>query len=950
MINMDTQIDFQANRITQDYLIPSINIPYQQLKLLYLNARSLVNKFSDLETILATERPDVLFVTETWFNDKIENAELEFTEHTLAARNDRMDTVGGRGGGVALWCKRSLGCSSLIDCAPGVCGIVLGVVEMYCIYLSPTALPSQRDQVNTFLAGVRRHLVIIGDFNHPNISWPTLLGSSQQDRDFLMALADGFLDQQVHFPTHQAGNLIDLVLTNCSHIVKYVIPREDLSLADHIPIEVVVGVGSGEPEANRLIPDMSKADIASFSQHLLSYDWFTILSGISVKDGWSFFKQTMIEGMNAFVPTKTRQSRVRPPWMHKYLMCLTRKKARLWSRYKKEGGNLLLDNYREIKRQVTNEVRKSKEKYEETLATKSNLRSFYGYVNSRRGTKAKIGPLKDGLGLLTDKDSDMVNILNKQFLSNSQSESGGNSVQTVARRSNITCISFTVAQVTNKIKRLKSSPSEGPDGFSATLFKRLGEAVALPLAILFNKSMLTGSVPKDWRRGNICPIFKGGDSRQAKNYRPISLTSVSSKLMEGLIKDQLMATLEENAIIGDHQHGFRTGRSCTTNLIEHIDFVTRMVDAGKSVDTVYLDLSKAFDRVPHQVLVQKLLAVGVGGHINSWIRSWLTDREQRVVLNGFQSGWSPVHSGVPQGSVLGPLLFIIFANDMNTSVQSNMLSFADDTKIFRCVSNNAERILLQSDLDKLVLWAKCNGMDFNPEKCKVVRFGRDTNDNTYQINGKCLDVVPSHWDLGVLVDCSLKFSMHTSSIVSKANRTLGFTQRNFISRKPNVRVKLYKTYVLPILEYASQVTSPFLGKDVLAIEAIQRRFTRGIMGLHEEIYETRLQRLKLEELSLRRTKHDLYLTYKIVHGLARMTSSEYSYLQYVQETSALTSTRSVSQNHLRKPACHGTVRYNSFFVRIVHHWNGLSLELRLAPSFLSFKKGLSTLTLRKVSG
>ena len=240
------------------------------------------------------------------------------------------------------------------------------------------------------------------------------------------------------------------------------------------------------------------------------------------------------------------------------------------------------------------------------------------------------------------------------------------------------------------------------------------------LAQIFSKSTEEGEVPADWRTANVTPIFKKGAKTKMENYRPVSLTSIPCKIMESIVKDSLMAHLEENSLMNPSQHGFMPGKSCATNRLEFLEVVTRVVDEGKNIDIVFLDFAKAFDKVPKERLLAKLTAHGVGGRVQHWVRQWLTERKQRVVLNGEASDLAAVESGVPQGSVLGPVLFDIFINDIDLlAVLIDILrKFADDTKLGKIVLTVQDGEVLQNCLDMLVDWANKWGMSFNTGSTK----------------------------------------------------------------------------------------------------------------------------------------------------------------------------------------------------------------------------------------
>ena len=257
----------------------------------------------------------------------------------------------------------------------------------------------------------------------------------------------------------------------------------------------------------------------------------------------------------------------------------------------------------------------------------------------------------------------------------------------------------TQKMVAKKIRDMKENKSPGVDGIPPKLLLEIVEHISIPLATVFNLSIEEGVVPLEWKEANIIPLFKKGSRSKSENYRPVSLTSVVCKLLERLIKDHLVDFLVKNNLINPSQHGFLKARSCLTNILCFLEDVTKWVDEGSPVDIIYLDLKKAFDKVPHQRLLLKLKAHGIGNGMINWIEKWLIDRRQRVVVDGEVSNWKSVLSGAPQGSVLEPILFLIYINDLDDDITSKVLKFVDDTKVFRKIESDADRQQLQDDLN-----------------------------------------------------------------------------------------------------------------------------------------------------------------------------------------------------------------------------------------------------------
>ena len=321
--------------------------------------------------------------------------------------------------------------------------------------------------------------------------------------------------------------------------------------------------------------------------------------------------------------------------------------------------------------------------------------------------------------------------------------------------------------------------------------------MAPALTIIYQASLDQGQVPDDWRSAYVTPLFKKGDKAKVSNYRPVSLTSVCCKVVEHIIHSQVINHLEANNILSDEQHGFKKHRSCESQLINTINDLAKGLDNKQQIDAVTLDFSKAFDKVPHHRLAMKLHHYGVRGNTLMWIKSFLANRSQQVVVDGESSKPAPVTSGVPQGTVLGPLLFLVYINDLPKEVNSTSRLFEDDCLLYRIIRSEADTIKLQEDLDRLQMWEKNWLMSFNPDKCEVIRITnkRKTINAQYSIHGQVLQMTDKAKYLGITIDSKISWGPHINNITKKATNTLAFLRKNISSCPKNIRETSYKSLV-----------------------------------------------------------------------------------------------------------------------------------------------------------
>ena len=953
--NTKTNQQFNTvNNTAQNHSVNSEKL--HQLKCLYTNAQSIVRKMPDLQIYVENVKPEIIAITESWTHEQIPNSEIAIDGYTLF-RKDRKHNTKTRGGGCLLYIKDIINASlneeiDNIGTESIWCNIVTGhqTLLLGVCYRSP----NNNDEENLNLYNViktasQKHAIILGDFNQPNINWNTM-ETNNLGQDFMNVIQDSFLIQHICEPTHKHGNILDLVLTTETNMIENIYIGEPLASSDHFSIicDVVVSVDINNNK--RQVLDYSKGNYDEMRKYIANIDWNHTLDGKNTEEMWLSFKETIHVAVEKYVPVRKGTIKKKQQWMTRPLLRLVKKKYHLWKKYTQTKSYQDYSIYKKELNKTTNEIKRAKKLFETKLAEniKRDSKSFYAYSRSKLKTKDKVGPLTNDEGIPVTDDKETAEMLNNFFTSVFTDESLQDvpipeNVFNLPAEDSLHELQVTPETIHEKLINLKPNKAPGDDRIYPRVLMELADNISLPLATIYNSSLKTSYVPMDWRRANVAALHKKGSRSSSSNYRPVSLTSHVCKVLESILRDYIVDHLDKHNLIGDSQHGFRKGRSCLTNLLLFMDDITQYVDKGYPVDIIYLDFAKAFDKVPHYRLIQKLKAHGINGQVKSWIESWLRDREQRVHINGKYSEWKKVSSGVPQGSVLGPILFTLFINDIDNNVKSKILKFADDTKLYRMIRNEEDSKTLQCDIDRLYNWSLEWQMEFNVDKCKVMHIGRNNTRHNYSMNGKFLLTTEYEKDLGVIIENNLSHGRNVASAANKANRTLGIISRIFTCKNKEILMPLYKSLVRPQLEYCVQAWNPYLRKDINILERVQRRFTRMIPSIRHLPYNERLKRLNLTTLEMRRFRGDLIETFKIMHGKENINKDV---LFHMNE-----STRTRGHNYkIYKCQAKLMMRKFSFSYRIVNAWNSLPAEAVNAKHINEFKSFLTRRNLAQLMG
>jgi hypothetical protein len=459
--------------------------------------------------------------------------------------------------------------------------------------------------------------------------------------------------------------------------------------------------------------------------------------------------------------------------------------------------------------------------------------------------------------------------------------------------------------------------------------------------MVYNQSLICGKLPTVWKTARVVPVFKKGDASSPSNYRPIALTCVLCKVMERIIRAQMFSFLETNSLLRKDQYGFVPGRWTCLQLLTALDRWTSCNEIGVPVDVIYLDFAKAFESVVHKKQIFKLQHHGFQGNLLAWLTDFLLNRSQSVSIENVSSTYSTVRSGVPQGSVLGQPLFIIYLNDLTTVSNAVALKkFADDVKLDRPIIDDEDCKDLQLALSDIQNWANGWQLAIAPNKCNVFHIGASNNCQDYALStGQLLPNTLVIKDLGVWFSHDLKSSTHCQHILKIGYQRAAMIKKFFTSGDRPTLMWAFKVFVRPILEYASPVCrSPHLLHDVDSIEAVQRRFTKSLQGLKNKTYEERLLILGIDSLEKRRLRADLHLTYCLLHNKLDFDFSTFFELRVENKTR-------FHPFKLTMPCIKKDCRKYFFAIRVVNPWNSLPGEVVCAESLHVFKRRLHSCNL-----
>ena len=788
---------------------------------------------------------------------------------------------------------------------------------------------------------------LCGDFNLPDIDWKSNKIIKHQysveiNQLFLDLASDLGLYQTVENPT-RGNNILDLFFTNNVNLIKKTSVVPGVSDHEAVVIESKLFIKTKKP-SNREIRLWDKADETKLKLDAKNFNNLFKLShnnkNISINDMWSCLDKNLDLILNDNVPTKTASSKIYPPWITTQTKRLIRNKNSWYQKAKQKNDPKSWKKYKELKRLSQKLCRKSHDNYVENLISndKSN-KKFWSYVKSQRQENTGISDLIDNNKNINNP-VEKANLLNEQF-SNVFSQPCNTTYPAAKINNSKSLQNITISKngVLNLLKNINENKAAGPDNIPGKLLKICAYELHEAFTILFQHSLNTGQIPDAWKVAHIFPLFKKGDKTSAENYRPISLTSVSCKLLEHIVHSTVMDFLDSNNFLTPLQHGFRQKRSCETQLLTTLNDFSNSLNSSGQTDAILLDFSKAFDKVDHKLLLSKINNAGIHGPLLDWISSFLTNRSQYVIVEGCISNPKNVLSGVPQGTVLGPLFFLIYINDIgdNLSPGTNLRLFADDSLLYREIKSYLDTIILQKDLDALQAWEIKNKMEFHPGKCQVLRVTNKLQPiiNSYNIHNVILKVFDSVKYLGVTIDSKLTWKDQCSNVFNKANFMMSFLERNFYRCPPHIKEKCYFTLVRPILEYGCSAWDPYRLYQIENLEKINERAARFVTGNYKREHgntNKNMETLGWPPLSERRSKIKLTMMYKINSNLIHIPCDELIHNPRKNDKFLI-------------PSSSVDAHLFSFYPSTIRLWNSAPQDLKSSTSLASFKSSLEKITI-----
>lgn len=936
-------------------------------KLAFLNITSLLCHIDELRTWIEFQNIDILAINESRLDSTIPNECVALKNYNIV-RKDRNRN----GGGVAIYIRKTINfVNNSESISKGLEAVCVDIIKpnskpltVLSCYRPPNGDSDEfYNSLKTITAKVDndgKELIILGDLN-TNLLSP----DNNKSKRLFEGLTELYqLKQLITEPTRiteTSSSLIDVILTNTPNriVCSGVLP---LGISDHCLIFAIRKIAIQATKKHKIVQsrNFKNFQAESFRADLSSMPWDSIEEFDNPNDMWQAWKNMFLAVVDKHAPLKTRRIRnKKSPWLNSEIKQQMIARDKLKALAIKTNSPQKWADYKNAKNMLNNAIKKTKSTYflnhfKELAGQPKEIWKTINEVMSRNGkTEHNIQSVTTKSGTYTNP-ADIAELFNEHFTEIGPSLAA--KLPTSSKRfdeyitptkSTFTLDQISVADVQLLLKNIKTDKATGLDKIPCRLVKEATQVIAVSLCYIFNKSISSGVFPVDFKMAKVTPIYKSELKDNMNNYRPISVISPIAKVFERIIYNQLYSYLQTNNLLSKHQSGFRSSHSTATSLIDAtMEWLSNM-DNGKFNSVVFLDLSKAFDTVDHSILIQKLRLYGLSVQTLKWFESYLTDRTQCCSINGHFSSFKKIKCGVPQGSILGPLLFLIYINDLPNCVHhSKPRMYADDTNL--TTSGRSLKKVIQStnkDLSNIKQWLLANKLSLNATKTEHMFIGSDDNlnktRNTSQINidGHALNSVKSNKCLGVHIDERLSWDGHIDHVSKKISQAIaGLKQaRPLVSKE--VALAIYNSLIQPLFDYCDVVWDNLMASQATRLQKLKNRAGRVItqQGYDVRSYVIR-EELGWKTLQEMRDQHKLVLIYKALNNLAPPYLLDYLHLCNYSENYNLRD----REMKIALPRPKTNYLKNSFALSGGKLWNGLPTEARLATSLKLFKKTLST--------
>ena len=951
----NTSINSDSDTSSNNTSIPDINfedIVRNSFSVVHLNVQSIRHKLDIIEAELSNF--DILAFSETWLTPSIPNKDLDIFSYSEPFRKDRQDGYGG----IALYVKENIPCKLRPDLdVNGLENLWIEVsllskkILVGIVYRPPNSgshvIDLIENNIETALDAGINNVILCGDFN--------LDYNSNCSRKLKQILELYNCNQLIAEPTHfteNSSSTLDLIITNTADSVHIAGVGEnilDTTVRYHCPVFAVFKFQKPKFKSfQRRIWKYEDGNYDELRNKFLNFDWETCKS-LNVDEYADNVSNVIFKTAEECIPNKIITVKPNEPlWINSRIKSLIRKRKRCYRKYKKYPTDLNISKYKTLRNDVVKLIKSAKHSYYSNLSNQilnnnTSSKDFWKITKLIMGKKHESIPPIDYNGSLCYDNNVKADLFNQFFQSQSQLDDSSKQVPLIyVPNEKLNDFVITQEEVEDSLKMLNTSKAMGPDNIHPRVLKEASACLAKPLSDLFNYSLEHSVYPSSWKCANVIPIHKKSDRKIVSNYRPVSLLSIVGKVMERIIHKHVYNFLLATNYLTPFQSGFRPGDSTTNQLIFMYNSFLKAVDQGKEVRTVFCDISKAFDRVWHKGLIEKLKGAGITGNLLRWFSNYLNDRKQRVVIAGSISDWLKINAGVPQGSILGPILFLIYINDIVSSISTNINLFADDTSLHIIVGQaDLSAELLNNDLKLIHEWAQTWLVSFNPSKTESLLISKKTHPPVHPplyMNDVMIKTVTEHKHLGITFSNNCNWQSHIDSILAKAwTRVHILRKLKFLLDRKSLE-KLYLSFIRPILEYSDIVWDNCTQSQANDIERVQTEMARIVTGCTKLVSNDKLYReCGWEKLSLRRYKHKLIKFFQMFHKLTP------EYLQDLVPSSVGSSVeyRLRNSNNIQPIACRTNIYANSFLPSVIHDWNKLPDEIRNNPSLKSFKQFLN---------